>query len=41
MEELDLLRRKMGVSKRVSVLAKHFESTILHTFRPEDAKKKG
>jgi hypothetical protein len=40
LEEVDLLRRKMGVSKRVSKLAKHFESTILHTLRPEDAKKK-
>lgn len=38
-EEVDLLRRKMGVSKRVSKLALHFESTILHNMSAEDAKK--
>ena len=38
-EEVDLLRRKIGVSKRVSKLALHFESTILHNMSAEDAKK--
>lgn len=39
LEEVDLLRRKIGVSKRVSKLALHFESTILHNMSAEDAKK--
>ena len=38
-EEVDLLRRKMAVSKRVSKLALHFESTILHDMRDEDVRK--
>ena len=38
-EEIDLLRRKMAVSKRVSKLALHFESTILHDLRDEDVRK--
>ena len=36
-EELDLLKRKMTVSERVSRLAAHFGSTILHTLSEEDA----
>ncbi len=35
-EEVDLLRRKMAVSKRVGRLAGHFGSTILHTLKAED-----
>ena len=35
-EEVDLLRRKMAVSKRVGRLAGHFGSTILHTVKEED-----
>ena len=38
-EEVDLLRKKMAVSKRVSLLALHFESTILHDMRDEDVRK--
>lgn len=38
-EEVDLLRRKIGVSKRVSLLAAHFESTILYAMRDEDTRK--
>ncbi len=36
-EELDLLKKKMTVSERVSRLAAHFGSTILHTLSEEDA----
>ena len=35
-EEVDLLKRKMAVSKRVGRLAGHFGSTILHTLKEED-----
>ncbi len=35
-EEVDLLKRKMAVSKRVGLLAGHFGSTILHVLKEED-----
>ena len=41
-EEMQLLRKKMTVSERVSRLAAHFGSTILHTLSEEDvARHKG
>ena len=35
-EEVHLLRKKMGVSKRVGRIAGHFGSTILHRMSEED-----
>ena len=34
-EEVDLLKRKMAVSKRVTKLAAHFESTIFDRLKDE------